>query len=108
MKTISFLIVSLVMFFTFLSVPGCSGSNVSDVVCDYGSTVCDISTTLCTEIPGVPTEVCTYLNLACNNLDVLCAQRDSTESTKYQTALSNLQNLTDKLRQWKQARDKTK
>ena len=53
MKSKNFLIV-LVMSFTLLILPGCSGSNVSDVVCDYGTVVCDVSTTLCTEIPGVP------------------------------------------------------
>lgn len=79
-----------------------------NVVCDYGAVVCDISTTLCYDIPGVPDEVCTYLNLACYNLDQICLYRDSTQSTRYQVALTNLQNITFKFKQWKLARDKTK
>jgi hypothetical protein len=83
---------------------GCSGSTVTDKVCDYGTVLCDVSTTLCTEIPGVPNEVCNYLDLACFNLNQLCDLRDSTESKNYQTALSNLEKITMKLREWKAAR----
>lgn len=83
-----------------ISLNSCSGTNVGEVVCDYGTVLCDVSTTLCTQIPGVPEPVCNYLDLACYNLETLCQLRDSTESTRYQTALSNLNDITAKLRQW--------
>lgn len=95
--------ISILFIFSFLSVfiiSGCS-QNTSEVICDYGSILCDVSTTICDQIPGVPVEVCNYLDLACYNLDQLCILRDSTESPKYQLALSNLQSITDKLRDWK-------
>lgn len=95
----------LLMIITFIvlsfSFVGCSsGSNVGDVVCDYGAVLCDVSTTLCKDIPGVPSEVCNYLDLACYNLNVICELRDSTETVKYQNALSNIQDITAKLKQW--------
>jgi len=85
--------------------PGCSsGSNVGDVVCDYGNVLCDVSTTLCNDIPGVPSEVCNYLDLACYNLQQICDLRDSTETTAYQNAVSNIKLATEKLRAWKLAK----
>lgn len=106
MKKFSLLIVFIV---SLLGFSGCSSNpNVGDVVCDYGTVLCDVSTSICRDIPGVPSQVCNYLDLACYNLNTLCTYRDSTESTKYQNALSNLQNVTSKLREWHYSQFKTK
>lgn len=93
----SILFLSLII--SLLFIPACSQST-NEIVCDYGTVLCDVSTTLCTQIPGIPSEVCTYLDLACYNLDQLCALQDSTDNIKYQVALSNLQTITAKLRNW--------
>lgn len=96
---------SVLVFISFFSFSACSSSStVGDVVCDYGSVLCDVSSTLCREVPGVPPVVCDYLDLACLNLNTLCEMRDSTETVKYQTALSNIQSLTVKLKVWQAAR----
>lgn len=77
-----------------------SGSNVGDVVCDYGSVLCDVSAGLCHNIPNVPPVVCDYLDLACINLNTLCDLRDSTDTPKFKAALVNIEDITQKLRQW--------
>lgn len=101
-KHVSLYLLMIIAFIVLsFSFSGCSsGTNVGNVVCDYGAVLCDVSTTLCNDIPGVPSEVCNYLDLACYNLNVICELRDSTETVKYQNALSNIQDLTYKLKQW--------
>jgi len=107
MKNIFSLFIGLFIV-TSLSFTACSGSNTSQIVCDYGNVLCDVSTTMCTQIPGIPPQVCNYLDLACYNLNQLCALRDSTDSFKYKQALSNLETITAKLQAWnsKQVRNK--
>ena len=85
---------------TSFSFTGCSGSNTSQIVCDYGNVLCDVSTTMCTQIPGIPPQVCNYLDLACYNLNQLCALRDSTDSVRYKLAISNLETITARLQEW--------
>lgn len=92
--------IAAAVFVSLITTQTACTPQTSEVVCDYGSVLCDVSTTICTQIPGVPDQVCTYLNLACYNLDQLCQLRDSTDSPKYEKALSNIQDLTVKLRQW--------
>jgi len=101
-KHVSIYLMLLISFIVLsFSLTGCStGNDVGEVVCDYGTVLCDVSTTLCFEVPGVPDEVCNYLNLACYNLNVICEMRDSTDAVRYQQALSNIQDITVKLRQW--------
>lgn len=100
-----FLFAALVVI-SLISFDGCSsGSNVGDVVCDYGTVLCDVSTGLCHNVPGIPPQVCDYLDLACINLNTLCQMRDSTDSPKFQTALVNIEDITAKLRQWKLAQN---
>ena len=99
----SAIIVSIFLSFGLTSCS--SGQSAGDIVCDYGAVLCDVSTTLCNDIPGVPPQVCNYLDLACYNLNVICDMRDSTETIQYQTALTNIQTLTAKLRAWKVSRE---
>lgn len=102
----SFLMIIILSIVLSFLAPGCSsGQNAGEIVCDYGTVLCDVSTTLCRDIPGVPNEVCNYLDLACYNLNTICDMRDSTETVKYQQALTNIQNLTEKLREWKVSRE---
>lgn len=102
----SLLLVILFSLVVSFIVPGCSsGQNAGDIVCDYGTVLCDVSTTLCNDIPGVPPQVCNYLDLACYNLNTICDMRDSTDTIQYQTALTNIQTLTAKLRAWKVSRE---
>jgi hypothetical protein len=102
-KFLSILLFALLLFASLFT-PGCSsGSNVGDVVCDYGNVLCDVSTTICEDIPGVPSEVCNYLDLACYNLQTICDLRDSTETTAFKSAVLNIQLATEKLRAWKLA-----
>ena len=102
-KFIAALLITIsIILFTFI-LPGCSsGTNVPDVICDYGAVLCDVSTNLCAEIPGVPPQVCDYLNLACYNLNVICELRDTPDSIAFQNALSNIQFATEKLTEWKE------
>lgn len=105
-KTVLLFSAIIISIFLSFGLSGCSsGQNAGDIVCDYGTVLCDVSTSLCNDIPGVPNEVCNYLDLACYNLTVICDMRDSTETIKYQNALTNIQTLTAKLRAWKVARD---
>jgi hypothetical protein len=100
MKSFKLFFASLFIIISVSFFSGCS-QDTGQIVCDYGTILCDVSKTLCTQIPGVPDEVCTYLDLACYNLDQLCLLRDSTDNVKYQVALTNLQNITYKLKEWK-------
>lgn len=102
MKNLFAVLLVITSLFSFTSCS--SGTNIGDVVCDYGSVLCDVSTTLCNDIPGVPSEVCNYLDLACYNLETICQMRDSTDTVKFQNAVSNIKLATEKLRAWKVAR----
>lgn len=93
------LLLILVLTFSLLTLPSCSQST-SEIICDYGGVLCDVSTTMCTQIPGIPVPVCNYLDLACYNLNQLCLYRDSIDTPAYQMALLNLQDVTEKLREW--------
>jgi hypothetical protein len=100
-----FLLILFVITSTIF-LPGCSsGSNVGEIVCNYGTTLCDVGTVMCNDIPGVPPEVCNYLDLACYNLNVICSMADDPENPAIQKAASNIEQLTEKLRTWKVARD---
>ena len=93
------LFITLLLALSLFSLQGCN-QNTADVVCDYGTVLCDVSTTMCTQIPGIPEPVCNYLDLACYNLNQLCLLRDSVDTPKYQAALFNIQDVTNKLREW--------
>lgn len=106
MKKVYLFFIGLVLFVS-LSSFSCS-PNVPEIVCDYGTVLCDVSTTICRDIPGVPPVVCNYLDLACYNLNTLCVMRDDPDGVKYQSALQNLKDITEKLRTWKVAQDSTR